>query len=84
MIVVEKLTEVPVHTVEPGVGVIAIVGIKVLVMMIVADPVILLVQPVVAFIASTTYVPAAVCKPKSRTEPVPATGLPTAVVPLYN
>ena len=44
---------------------------------ITALPVILLVQPVVEFVATTVYVPAVLCTGKFNAAPVPATGVPT-------
>ena len=47
-------------------------------------PIMLLVQKVVASVATAVYTPAVVCKPKLIAEPVPETGVPTSVAPLYN
>jgi hypothetical protein len=49
--------------------------------MIAAEPVIALVHPVVAFVAVTVYVPAALMRPKSRDPPVPGRGAPTVDAP---
>ena len=52
--------------------------------MIVALPLILLAQEVLAFVANTLYVPATSIAPKSNAAPVPDTALPCADAPLYN
>ena len=49
-----------------------------------ALPVIARAQLLAAFVASTVYVPAAVCSPNDRPVPVPDTALPTAVPLLYS
>ena len=51
---------------------------------IVALPVIILVQPVIELEATTIYMPAAACRPKSSAPPVPGIGKPTDVPPLNN
>ena len=48
-----------------------------------AFPVIVVVHCVNAFVATTVYVPPTLCTPKEIAAPVPATGAPIFVVPLY-
>ena len=54
--------------------------------MIVIDavPDIAAVHDVDALVANTEYVPEAVNVPNDNDEPLPATGLPTVLAPLYN
>ena len=49
-----------------------------------AVPVIALVHPPMVLVAEMLYVPAIVCDPKLSADPVPDTGEPAAVLPLYN
>ena len=42
------------------------------------------VQPPMVLVASTVYVPTAVCRPKLMLEPVPDTGLPTVLAPFLS
>ena len=47
-------------------------------------PLIAIVQPLDGLTAATLYVPAAVRKPKLMALPVPITGAPDALAPLYS
>jgi hypothetical protein len=51
---------------------------------IVALPVMLLTQLVVALLATTVYVPDAVCSPKLKADQVTHTAKPTGLLPRYN
>ena len=76
----DNAIELPIHTL-PGLVMEEGSGLTVTV----ALPVMLFVQPVVVvLVAVTLYVPAAVIEPKLIELPVPDTGLPTDVAPLYN
>lgn len=70
----------PAHVTEPEPVVTTGSGLVVTVTL----PPIPLVQPVVASIAVTVYVPTGVTRPKLSAEPAPATGLPRVDAPLYN
>lgn len=67
----------PVATVQVGCVIVPMVGAAGVVFTIMVTlPVMLLVQDVEVFVATTVYVPAAVWLPKEMAEPVPETGEP--------
>ena len=50
----------------------------------VALPVMVVLQPLATLVPITVYAPAAVSKPKSKVESLPATGVCATVEPTYN
>ena len=83
--VAEMVTVVPAQTLKPGLAVMDTVGGPVVGLIITMALLLILFEQVVdVLVATTVYVPAAVCNPKLILPPVPATGAPTAPVPIYN